>query len=160
MDFYQSAGLLFFGSRLKRLSGMFLGDVNRIYRAHNIRFDASWFPVFYILSAEGEVSIRYLAEQLHISHSAASQMVSALHEKGLVKSTVSATDARHKVVRFTAKGEKLLQKVRPVWEAIRQSMEELTTTAAVTAQLPDALTALEQCLQQQNVFERVNSKLL
>ncbi len=159
MDFYQSAGLLFFGSRLKRLGSMFLADVNRIYRSYNIRFDASWFPVFYILAAEGEVSIRFLAEQLHISHSAASQMVSALHAKGLVRSTVSAADARHKVVQFTAKGEKLLHKVQPVWEAIRQAMEELTAANTPAHQLPDALTSLEQSLQQQSVFERVNNKL-
>ena len=49
MNFYQDLGFLVFGSRLKRLGDTFINDINRIYKDHKIPFDASWFPVFYIL---------------------------------------------------------------------------------------------------------------
>ena len=153
MNFYQSVGFLFFGTRLKRLGEIFLSDVNRIYRQHNIPFDASLFPVFYILSKEGEVSIRHIAEQLHISHSAASQMVSGLKLKGFLKSTVSKKDARHKSVTFTVKGEKLLQKVLPVWDALQEAMEETAAASKESRKILNALTALEQTLQTAGVYE-------
>ena len=160
MELYQSVGYLLFGTRLKRLSETFLSDVNRIYRKHKIRFEASWFPVFYLLSEQREVSIKQIADALHISHSAASQLISSLQGKGLVKSEVSSSDARHKVVAFTAKGERLLQQVLPVWQAMQQAMEELSSESAASKKLLHALTAIENNLAEKSVFERMEEKLL
>ncbi len=159
MELYQSVGYLLFGTRLKRLSETFLSDVNRLYRKHKIRFEASWFPVFYLLSEQREVSIKQIAEALHISHSAASQMVSSLQEKKLVKSEISSSDARHKVVAFTAKGERLLQQVLPVWQAMQQAMEELSSASPASKQLLKALTSIENNLAQKSVFLRIEEKL-
>jgi len=159
MNFYQSLGYLFFGTRLKRLSEAYLNDVNKVYHKQKIDFDASWFPVFYILSENAEVSIRHLSNELLISHSAASQMVSNLQQKGYIKSVVSKKDARHKVVTFTAKGQKLLQKVQPVWKALQEAMEELASEKSQSKKILDALTAMEINLQQQSLFERVQKKI-
>jgi len=159
MNFYQSLGFLFFGTRLKRLSEAYLNDVNKIYKKHKISFDASWFPVFYLLAEYGEVSIRQISNELRISHSAASQMVSSLQQKGFIKSTVSKTDARHKVVAFTVKGQKLLLKVQPVWTALQQAMEELSNETTPSKKILDALTALENNLQKKSVYERVDNKM-
>jgi DNA-binding MarR family transcriptional regulator len=141
------------------MSELFINDVNKIYRSHKIHFDASWFPVFYLLSESEEVSIRNISDTLHISHSAASQMVSNLQEKGLVKSVVSKKDARHKVVTFTAKGEKLLHKVQPVWNAMEKAMEELGKETAEGRKMLNALIAFEDSLKEKSVFERIEQKL-
>ena len=159
MNFYQDLGFLVFGSRLKRLSESFLNDVNKIYQKHKIGFDASWFPIFYILSKNEEVSIRAIADELNISHSAASQMVSGLQEKGFIRSVTSKKDARHKAVTFTAKGAKLLQKIEPVWSALQKAMEELANENSQSKKILDALTAMEKNLQKQDVFERIEKKL-
>src|ERR1044072_1136630 len=92
MNFYQDLGFLVFGSRLKRLGDTFLNDVNRIYKDHKIEFDASWFPVFYILSQKKEISIKEISDELKVSHSAISQLISSLQQKGLIKSIVSKKD--------------------------------------------------------------------
>jgi hypothetical protein len=47
MNFYENLVYLVFGSRLRRLSETFLADVNKIYQAQDITFDASWFPIYY-----------------------------------------------------------------------------------------------------------------
>lgn len=159
MNFYQQLGFLVFGSRLRRLSETFLSDVNNIYKAHKISFDASWFPVFYILSQEGEVSIRQISDSLGITHSAASQMVSNLQEKGLIKSTVSKKDARHKVVAFTVKGQKLLQKIQPVWQALQTAMNELGGGEAESQKLLGSLTRIEERMQDKTLFKRIESHL-
>ena len=98
MSFYESLGYLVFGSRLRRLSEAFLSDVNKIYHTHKLKFDASWFPVFYILSRKQAVSIRDISNELNISHSAVSQLVSSLQQKGLVRTTTHTGDARKKVL--------------------------------------------------------------
>src|ERR1700733_8837551 len=151
MNFYRNLGFLVFGSRLRRLSEAFLSDVNNIYKAHKIPFDAAWFPVFYILSKEGEVSIRQISNQLGISHSAASQMVSSLQEKGLIKSTVSKKDARHKVVAFTPKGQKLLQKIKPVWAALQTAMQELGGGEEESKKVLITLTQIEDKLKEKTL---------
>lgn len=159
MNFYQQLGFLVFGSRLRRLSEAFLSDVNAIYKAHKIPFDASWFPVFYILSEQGEVSIRQISAQLGITHSAASQMVSNLQQKGLIKSTVSKKDARHKVVAFTPKGQKLLQKIQPVWQALHAAMQELGGGSANSQEILQALAGMEERMTEKALFERIEDHL-
>lgn len=159
MNFYQQLGFLAFGSRLRRLSESFLIDINAIYKAHKIPFDAAWFPVFYILSKEDEVSITQIAKQLGTTHSAASQMVSSLQEKGLIKSTVSKKDARHKVVTFTAKGQKLLQKIQPVWQALQAAMMEIGGGDTESEKLLASLTKVEERMQDKSLFERIEGLL-
>ena len=159
MNFYQQLGFLVFGSRLKRLGDNFLSDVNKIYKQHNIAFDASWFPVFYILSQKEEASIKEISDELSVSHSAISQLISSLQQKGLIKSVVSKKDARHRAVTFTAKGQKLLAKIQPVWNALQQAMEQLTNENAQSKKILDALSALEKNIQKETVFDRVEKML-
>src|SRR3954462_11954939 len=159
MNFYQSLGFLVFGSRLKRLGDTFLNDVNRIYKSHNISFDASWFPVFYILSQKKEVSIKEISDDLNVSHSAISQLVSSLQQKGLIKSVISKKDARHKAITFTSKGEKLLEKIKPVWNALQKAMEELSTGQTHSKKILSALTGIEESIQQKTLFERIEDHL-
>jgi len=159
MNFYRQSGFLIFGSRLKRIGDMFINDVNKIYKSHNINFDASWFPVFYLLSQKQEVSIKEIAEDLNVSHSAISQLISSLQQKGFIKSVVSKEDARHKVITFTAKGEKLLEKIQPVWKALQEAMDELMASATVSRQILNALKSIEDNIQQQSIFDRIENHL-
>ena len=45
---------------------------------------------------KGEVSIKEISDNLNVSHSAISQLITGLQQKGLIKSVVSKKDARHK----------------------------------------------------------------
>jgi DNA-binding MarR family transcriptional regulator len=159
MNFYQQLGFLVFGSRLKRLGDTFINDVNRVYKNHKIDFDASWFPVFYILSQKKEVSIKEISDELNVSHSAISQLISGLQQKGLIRSVISRKDARHKAITFTAKGEKLLTKIKPVWNALLKAMEELAASKAQSKKILSALTGMEESIQQKNLFERIEENL-
>lgn len=159
MNFYESLGFLVLGSRLRRLSETFLADVNNIYAEHQLKFDASWFPVFYILSKQKQVSIRYIADELQVSHSAVSQLVSSLQEKGLVKTTASAEDGRKKVVTFTAKGQKLQQQIEPVWTALTKAMEQLAKEGTHSKHFLKSIAEMESGLAKASLFERIESHL-
>ncbi|ULQ57661.1 MarR family transcriptional regulator [Flavihumibacter rivuli] len=159
MSFYANLGVLVFGSRLRRLSEAFLSDLNKCYRSRGIHFDATWFPIFYILSQQETASIRDIADQLEVSHSAASQLVSNLQEKGLLKTTVDKQDARKKVVTLSAKGQKLLQQVEPVWKALQQAMESLLAEGENSSKMLAAIADTEQQMQERSLFERMEKHL-
>ncbi|MCG7751432.1 MarR family winged helix-turn-helix transcriptional regulator [Flavihumibacter cheonanensis] len=159
MSFYQQTGVLFFGSRLRRISESFLADVNAVYKKHQIHFDAAWFPVFYMLSQKESLTIRDISEELEVSHSAASQLISKLQEKGLIKTNADKEDGRKKVVSFTPKGQKLLKQVEPVWTALQTAMEELLQQAEYTAHLMEAISQTETALREQSIFNRIEKHL-
>lgn len=159
MQFYREAGFLVLGSRLRRIGDNFINDVNKTYAAHDIDFDAAWFPVFYILSNKKEVSIIEIATDLNLSHSAVSQMVKNLSEKGLLKSRSSKVDARQKAISFTAKGSKLFLKIKPVWNALQQAMEELFETKNKSNNILQLLTDMEVNLNKESLYSRIENKL-
>jgi DNA-binding MarR family transcriptional regulator len=159
LSFYQNTGVLVFGSRLRRLSESFLADVNRTYRHLGIRFDAAWFPIFYMLSRKVAVSIREISEELEVSHSAASQLISKLQEKGLIRSVTDKSDARKKKVTFTSKGQKLLEQVLPVWEALQKAMDEMFRDLPQGKLLMGAISETEQAFLDSSIFNRIEKHL-
>lgn len=156
MSFYSSLGYLVFGSRLRRLSEYFLMEVNKVYEQSGIAFDASWFPVFYILSKQQNIPLTDIAEQLEVSHSAVSQLITGLKKKGLVKTEPCADDGRRQLVMLSKKGEELLQQVQPVWNAISLAMTDLTESQQ---QLLDAITRVEKAVQQEPLSTRIISSM-
>ncbi len=159
MDFYQQAGVLVFGSRLRRLSETCIGDINKLYKQQGIDFEAAWFPVFYLLGRHSTLSVNDLAETLSTSHSAASQLVAKLQKKGLLKALADNADNRKKMIAFTARGRRLYTQIQPVWNALRQAMNELLAESKATRQLAPALTALEQALAAKPVYQRMHEQL-
>ncbi|MBD1395444.1 MarR family winged helix-turn-helix transcriptional regulator [Mucilaginibacter glaciei] len=159
MNLYQSLGYLVFGSRLRRMSEAFLTEINRIYQGKGIDFDASWFPVFYLLSKNDSLSIKELSEQTGVSHPAASQLITNLKSRELVETTVSTDDGRKQLVQFTDKGLALLTQILPVWDAITISMTDLADSDPKIAEILPALSALEDNFKVFNLSGKVIAKL-
>ena len=151
MGFYSSLGYLVFGSRLRRLSEYFLMEVNKVYEQAGIPFEASWFPVFYILGQQQPIPLIDIAEQLEVSHSAVSQLVTSLKKKGLVKTAPCPEDGRRQLVMLSKKGEELLEQVQPVWKAITSAMTDLTDEDRYSRQMLEAVTAIEQRVQEESL---------
>ena len=159
MNLYQNLGYLVLGSRLRRLSEAFLSEINRIYQNEGIEFDASWFPVFYLLSQNDSLSIKELSEKTEVSHPAASQLITNLKNRNLVETTADPEDARRQMVQFTEKGKALLQQIPPIWDAISASMTELAASNAQIENLLPAITAMEDTFREYDLSEKVGKKL-
>jgi DNA-binding MarR family transcriptional regulator len=159
MNLYQSLGYLVLGSRLRRMSETFLAEINRIYQNEGIEFDASWFPVFYLLSKNDSLSIKELSEQTEVSHPAASQLITNLKNRELVETTVCADDGRRQLVQFTDKGRELLKQILPVWDAISNSMSELAESDQEIGEVLPAISALENFFRAYNLSGKVSEKL-
>lgn len=143
MDFYQSLGYLIFGSRLRRLSEYYIGELNKVYQTLDIPFDTSWFPFFYIFSTTKEVSLVDLSNRLQISHSSVSQMINNLKQKKLVKTIKAKDDARKQLVKLTPEGILLLERIKPVWLAIGESLAIIEQENPAVEPLLNTLSTLE-----------------
>lgn len=159
MNLYQSLGYLVLGSRLRRMSETFLAEINRIYQNEGIEFEASWFPVFYLLSKNESLSIKELSEQTEVSHPAASQLITNLKNKNIVETSVCTDDGRRQLVQFTEKGKAILNQILPIWEAINTSMMELAESDAVAVQLLPAISAMENLFRSADFANTVSEKL-
>ena len=159
-NFYQSLGYLIFGSRLKRMSEYYLSEINAVYKNKDIEFDASWFPVFYLLSKHQPISIQELSETTMVSHSASSQLITSLRKKGLLIAEKSKDDARKQQVRLTESGLQLLDKLIPVWDAIHQELDKKISEDKASLPLLEVLTAAEVLMMKsslsENIIERLN----
>ncbi|WP_184548889.1 MarR family winged helix-turn-helix transcriptional regulator [Mucilaginibacter sp. FT3.2] len=159
MNLYQRLGYLVLGSRLRRISESFLSEINRAYQQEGIEFEASWFPVFYLLSQHDTLSIKELSDQTEVSHPAASQLITNLKNRGLLVSTTSVVDARRQQVTFSPKGRGLLEQIKPVWAAVEKSMNEMMDSELGCKELLPAITALESALQSYPLSNRIGRNI-
>ncbi len=160
MSIYKNAGILFLGSRLKRLSDYFLSDLARIYQGAGISFEPSWFPIFYLLDTREDVTISSIAKQLEITHSGASQMVTSLKKKGVVEIFQVREDKRLKTVTFTPRGREKLKEIKPVWAALQESMDDLLTPGGQRSRVIGLLEELEEDMARMNLVAVVEQRLL
>ena len=159
MNLYQSLGYLVLGSRLRRLSENFLAEINRAYQNEGIDFDASWFPVFYLLSKNNSLSIKELSDQTEVSHPAASQLITNLKNRGLVTSITAADDGRRQLVQLTDSGRELLARILPMWDAVLSAMNELVAADEACKELLTSIAALENSFKTIPLSERISNKL-
>jgi DNA-binding MarR family transcriptional regulator len=159
MNLYQSLGYLVLGSRLRRLSESFLSEINRAYQNAGIDFDASWFPVFYLLSRNDNLSIKELSEQTEVSHPAASQLITNLKNRKLVTSATCADDGRRQLVQLTDSGRELLAQILPMWDAILLAMNDLIAAEPGCKELLPAIGSLENAFKGISLSKKIGNKL-
>ncbi len=160
MDFYNSLGPLILGSRLRRISEYFIAEVNKVYHEQGIVFDASWFPVFYLLSKKHPVSIKEISNLLQVSHSAISQLVGNLKKRQLVEIEVSGKDARRHLVKLSPGGQELLQQITPIWEAISTAFVQLQHQHTAIGSLFPGITSVERAFSEKALSDRIKESLI
>ncbi len=116
-----------FGTALRRLIEHLDGALERAYRDDGIDFRPRYTPVVRALVADGPQSIRALADQLGVSHSAVSQTVSQMTAAGIVAVTRGEDDARQRIVALTRTGKALLPRLEDHWRAARIATASLDT---------------------------------
>ena len=76
------------------------------------------------LELAGPMTIRRLADECGVTHSAMSQSVSQMRAADLVEST-PGSDARSRPVRLTARGREVVPPLRAEWDATESAIAEL-----------------------------------
>lgn len=109
-------------------------------------------PVVRALVALGPVPIRDLARAIAVTHSAASQTVAQMAERGFVILKPGA-DARQRVVHLTAEARALLPKIEAEWEATASAAAELDSELPFP--LSDLVPAIAAALARRSFRQRM-----
>jgi DNA-binding MarR family transcriptional regulator len=104
----------------------------------------------------GPLSIRELAREVHVTHSAMSQTVTAMRKDGIIRSA-PGTDARSRMIELTPAGRELLEPLRREWYATEAVLEELDSE--VPYELGQLLTELRAALDRRSFTERLRAQL-
>lgn len=114
-------------SQFMRQSGLSMPQVSTLFRLHY----------------HGTCGVSDMADHLHVTNAAASQMVDRLVQQGLVKRSVSPHDRRVKELELTSAGQRLVEESI---EARQRWMEELTS--ALSPQQQETIMAALRLLTQ------------
>lgn len=155
MNIYWDHPHLLMGSWLKRISNAYQMQLTKVYESLDLEFEASWFPVFFILSKHGQISISELADMLEVSQPAISQMISALEKRKLIATKPNKIDARKKDLLLSTKGKVLIKQMEPVWIAIDHAISDFLKQMELGGSLTHSLKAFDFALSQNDVTSRV-----
>jgi DNA-binding MarR family transcriptional regulator len=109
-------------------------DIGRLYTERGVAGIRPRFSMTLIrLQHLGPLTIRQLAAEVEVTHSAMSQTITAMRREGLVDSSPGA-DARTKTVVLTDKGRAVVPFLEAEWRATESAY------AALETELPYALT--------------------
>lgn len=151
-DYMHSLGSLVIGSRMNRLSELFMNDVKKYYAANEIDFEPRWYGLFNLIANEPEITLAAAAEKLGLTHSAISQIASKMTEKNLIQIKKSQSDERAKCLSLTTEGKKVQKRMEPVWVILRSAVDDILREAGVP--LPDLLHKIEQAHGRKSLYER------
>jgi len=157
MNFIEELGIMALGSRIKNLGELLMKDVSRIYKEQGFDFEPRWFTFYQLILERKEVSVTEIARELNQTHPAAVQVINSLEKKRLITSRKDNQDQRKRLVRLTAKGKKLAEKLGPVWEAIHTSAREIL--AESDKDLIEHMASVEDAIRQKSPYKRVTEKL-
>ncbi|MCW8808267.1 MAG: bifunctional helix-turn-helix transcriptional regulator/GNAT family N-acetyltransferase [Rhodanobacter sp.] len=143
---------LAFGSRLKALSDRFYAAVDEVYRSCGAGIESRWFPVMRFLWEHGPTTVTEMAEAIGQTHSAVSQLANKLVRAGLLLRRDDPADGRRCLLSLTDQGAKSLEKLGPVWVAIRQGMQD---SLGPQSRLLQALHDCEQALDAQPLVGKI-----
>lgn len=156
MEFFNKVGKLALGSRLRMLTEKMVADAYLIYKMYGVDLQPKWFPVFYVLSEEGEKAITEIAKEIGHSHPSVSKIISEMAKKGLVTEKKDKTDGRRNVIALSKKGKDITLKIQDQYTDISSAVEELSSQA--TYDLWKAVAEWEYLLEQRSLFERVQDQ--
>lgn len=133
------------GTQLRRLVELMDGDLDKIYREKHAFYTPRFTPVIKALMDGGNQTIKQIASQSNISHSAASQTVSLLAAKRIVQLKIGK-DKRDRLISLTQDGERLLPWLEEIWDATNRAADAFDTELSypLSELLAEAISKLEE----------------
>lgn len=156
MNIINEAGILAISTRLQRLSDQLRKDGLLIYKASGIDFEPKWFPVVYTLTLKPVLSVVEIAEEIGYTHPSTISLLKELEKIKLIRSKKDKADERKRLIQLTAKGQDMVEKMRPVWHVMATTLAELTNTHN---NLLLAIEEVEAQVKEQSFLERASSRM-
>ncbi|MEZ2337040.1 MarR family winged helix-turn-helix transcriptional regulator [Mucilaginibacter sp. RCC_168] len=151
MNVIDESGILAIATRLQRLSDQLRKDGVLIYKANGIDFEPKWFPVIYTLHLRSVLSVVEIASEIGYTHPSTISLLKELEKVKLIRSKKDKADERKRLIQLTAKGQELIEQMKPVWDVMIAALTELTTTQN---NLLLAISEVEEQMKRLSMFER------
>ena len=145
---YGSAGV---GARLRRLSERIDREARAVYKHAGIEFEQRWVGVLILLIEHRALTVGELAEALRITQPSVSQTLRSMQAAKLVLARTDPRDPRRRIQALTEAGLQLVEKARPVWEALMEAARDLDR-AGIDIVTP--LAQIERELDRKSLHER------
>lgn len=155
MEFFEEAGKMAIGSRLRMLTETITEDAQQIYALHKVDLQPKWFPVFYVLSNGEQKTITGIAKEIGHSHPSVSNIIQEMVKKGLVKEKKDPADGRRTLVSLSLKGKTYTERIKDQYTDVNAAIEEISAQA--NHDLWRAIGEWEFLLKQKSLLERVKA---
>ncbi|MFH6994999.1 MarR family winged helix-turn-helix transcriptional regulator [Flavobacterium sp. FlaQc-48] len=126
MNIIDESGILALSTRLQRLSEQLRKDGALFYKSYGIDFEPKWFPVIYTLHHKEVLSVVEIANEIGYTHPSTISLLKELEKQKLIRSKKDKIDERKRLIRLTAKGQELIEKMKPVWDVMSSVLNEIT----------------------------------
>ena len=154
-DILAEHGILFLGSRLKRLADRMQADAAEVLERLGLGVQPSQVTLLAALDRFGPLSIGDAVEALGTSQPAVTRLAGTLIEAGLVSADRTAHDQRQKTLDLTESGRALVVRIKSaLWPPVRAAAEALT--ADLSGSFLQQLEGLEANLAQRSLTSRVD----
>ena len=152
-DVVTERGLLFLGSRLKRLAERIQADVAEVPERAGLAIQPAHYPLLATLDRHGALTMGELAEAMQISQPGVTRTLSRLVARGLVEARRAHRDPRHKTILLTAAGRAALVRSKLlVWPQVEASVREML--GDLTGPLLEQIGAIESRLKEHPLSRR------
>ncbi|RWX00965.1 bifunctional helix-turn-helix transcriptional regulator/GNAT family N-acetyltransferase [Flavobacterium cerinum] len=156
MNIFKKTGKMALGSRLRLLTAKITEDAAQIYALYNVEFSPKWFPVFFVLSEEGEKTITEIAADIGHSQPSVTKIVQEMLLAGLIDENLKSNDKRRNVVGLTEKGKVLSENIKVQCGDIDVAIDGIIAEA--NHNLWEAIEEWEFLLEQKSLLRRVQEQ--
>lgn len=156
MEFFNKVGKVALGSRLRLMTAIITDDAAKIYESYGMRFMPKWFPVFYTLTEEREITITEIASEIGHSQPSVSKIVQEMIAAGLVEESLKSNDKRRNIVGLTAQGKEFSKELKLQLKDVEAAVDGLI--AESSHNLWAALDEWEFLLEQKSLLKRVTEQ--
>lgn len=156
MDFFDKVGKAALGSRLRLMTAVVTDDAAKIYELYGVEFVPKWFPVFYTLAEEREITITEIANEIGHSQPSVSKIIQEMIGAGLIEESAKTEDKRKNNVILNEKGILISKKIKQQLEDIDVAIEGII--AESKHNLWAALEEWEFLLEQKSLIKRVSEQ--
>lgn len=156
MEFFNKVGKVALGSRLRLMTAIITDDAAKIYESYGMNFLPKWFPVFYTLMEEKEMTITEIANEIGHSQPSVSKIVQEMIAAGLVEESLKSNDKRRNIVDLSVKGNEFSKELKLQLKDVEAAVDGLITESSHN--LWAALEEWEFLLEQKSLFKRVNEQ--
>jgi len=156
MEFFNKVGKVALGSRLRLMTASFTDDASKIYELYGIDFNPKWFPVFYTVAENREMTITEIANEIGHSQPSVSKIIQEMIGAGILEEGAKTDDKRKNNVVLTEKGILISNKIKNQLLDIDVAVEGLISEAKHN--LWAAIEEWEFLLQQKSLFKRVSDQ--